>query len=96
MIECGDGDNEEQAPKKYKRITSNSIQSPITIMKCLRVFRANRKFLKPAVGRRRIYDKLPHIFNNYPDFLEIFKKYCSENLDHLTAESIHQYLFKTG
>ena len=71
------------------------IKNPQTVLHWLRTFRVSSQFPNPTkleYGKHRI----PKLLDDHPDLYEGLMSYCSTNLSHLSAESIHAYLFDKG
>jgi hypothetical protein len=70
------------------------ISSPRTIMDWLRVFRTSNCFPNPSVIRKGHWkNKLPPIFYHNPDLYNSFVNFAKSNLQSLSGELLHDYLF---
>jgi hypothetical protein len=73
------------------------IVNPKTIMQWLRVFRGNNTFPNPGTARSHHWrSRLPPLFSNNSDLHQAFMTHAKCNLNSLTTEMLHQYLFSTA
>ena len=95
---CDDDENEEHEQDQDEYVNKKTekefaIKDPLTLMSWFRSFRCNSSFPNPAssrMGRK----KIPLLFQNNPDIHEAFSNYVRQNLDTLSANSIHLFLFE--
>jgi hypothetical protein len=73
------------------------VGNPSTIMRWFRSFRPNCCFPNPSIKRTHRYDeKIPLVLQNNPDLYEAFMSHARSNLECLSAEMMHHYLFSTA
>jgi hypothetical protein len=89
---CSEEDDDDENNNRRRLFT---IREPRTIMKWLRIFRRTSTFPNPSIsrlGKRQV----PIFFQNNPDLYTSFNAHVRSNLDTISSESIHQYLFQVA
>ena len=85
-------DHDEYSFNNKKNEKVFEIKDPLTLMSWFRAFQTTNAFPNLAtarVGRK----KIPLLFRNNPDLYEEFSDYVRQNLDSLSSNNIHQFLF---
>jgi hypothetical protein len=78
--------------KSHSRISRSK-----TIMEWLLIFRRSNSFPNPSRSRTQSWkSRLPFIFENNPDLHEAFLTYAKSNLNILSGQMLHSYLFDTA
>jgi hypothetical protein len=77
--------------------STGRMRNPKTIMRWYRTFCDNNHlFPNPAISRLGRKSTLPLLFHNHPDLYLPFMTYAKTNLQTLSAETLHDYLFTTA
>ncbi len=88
---------EELVSNDSNKVNATRIRHPRTLMRWLQTFRCSNNFPNPYHLRKNHWRcKLPSIFRNNPELHQSFLEYARSNLDTLSGEMLHTYMFNTA
>jgi hypothetical protein len=89
---------EELVSNDSDKANLTRIRHPHTLMHWLQTFRCSNNFPNPYhLCKNHFWRcKLPSIFQNNPELHQSFLEYACSNLDALSGEMLHTYMFNTA